>query len=97
MHTNRFWSDPEGPGKLKLIVNMSAPESTSNINKELGTLKYVGIEDAREEVRRQGPGTLLVKVYIKSTYWVIPVHPEDRWLLGVMWDDKTCVCHSAFA
>ena len=38
-----------------------------------------------------GVGSLLAKVDIESPYRVIPVHQEDRQLLGVMWRDQ-CFC-----
>ena len=31
-------------------------------------------------------GDWLAKVDVKSAYRNIPVHPEDRWLLGMMWE-----------
>ena len=38
-----------------------------------------------QQVNRMGCGTLLAKMDIESTYWIIPVCPEDRPLLGVRW------------
>ncbi len=32
-----------------------------------------------------GRGTLLAKVDIQNAYRNIPVHPDDRWLLGMSW------------
>ena len=32
-----------------------------------------------------GQGTLLANFDVKSAYWNIPVHPEDRYLLGMKW------------
>ena len=47
--------------------------------------EYVTVDDAAREVLRQGVGSLLGKVDIKSAYRVVPVHPDDRWLLGMQW------------
>lgn len=44
------------------------------------------VEDAAREVLRQGPDALLAKVDIKGAYRNIPVHPDDRWLLGMQWE-----------
>ena len=67
LHTNRFGVIPKGStGKWRLIVDMSAPEGTSVNNKALGTLKYVGVEDARDEIQRLGSGTLLAKVDVPT-------------------------------
>ena len=45
--------------------------------------EYCGVEDAAREVMKQGRNTVLAKVDIKSAYRVVPVHPDDRWLLGM--------------
>lgn len=34
---------------------------------------------------RAGTGALLAKADIKSAYRLVPVHPDDRMLLGVEW------------
>ena len=56
------------------------------INTRLCSLSYCGVEDAAREVARQGCNTVLVKVDVKRAYRVLPVHPEDRWLLGMHWE-----------
>ena len=38
-----------------------------------------------------GQGTQLVKFDIKSAYRIIPVHPSDRLLLGVLWQGEVFV------
>lgn len=85
------------PGKWRLIVDLSAPEGASvndGISEEACSLSYVTVEDAARQVLRQGAGSLLGKVDVKSAYRVVPVHPDDRWLLGLQWEgalfiDKT--------
>ena len=98
IHTSRFGVIPKGStDKWHLIVDMSAPEGASindGIDKSLSTLSYVGINEAAESIRALGRGSLLAKVDVKSAYRNIPVHPEDRWLMGMLWDgglfvDKT--------
>ena len=42
-------------------------------------------------ITAMGPGFLLAKFDIESAYRLIPVHPDDRPLLGMMWRDKLCV------
>ena len=44
------------------------------------------MDDAAREILAQGQGALLAKVDIKRAYRNIPVHPDDRWLLGMTWD-----------
>jgi hypothetical protein len=36
-------------------------------------------------------GTQLAKIDIKSTFCVIPVHPDDRPLLGVLREDQVYI------
>ena len=38
-----------------------------------------------------GRGTQLAKLDIKSAYRTVPVHPDDRYLLGMTWQSKTYV------
>ena len=38
-----------------------------------------------------GPDAEMAKVDIRSAYRIVPVHPQDRHLLGVMWDGKLYV------
>ena len=38
-----------------------------------------------------GPGTLLLKVDLKSAYRIVPVNPLDRHLLGLCWEDHAYV------
>ncbi len=33
-----------------------------------------------------GQGSLLEKVDVKSAYRNVPVRPDDRWLMGMLWD-----------
>lgn len=47
---------------------------------------YISIVDAAEAVRAAGTGSFLAKVDIKHTYRMVPVHPEDRILLGMAWE-----------
>ena len=38
-----------------------------------------------------GSGTLMAKVDIESAYHLIPVHPQDRLLQGVVWDNRAYI------
>ena len=90
VHTSRFGVIPKGSsGKWRLILDMSSPEGRSvndGINEALCSLTYVGVEDAVKGIKERGKGALLAKVDIKSAYRNIPVHPDDRWLMGMKWD-----------
>ena len=87
---SRFGVIPKGSsGKWRLIVDLSSPEGHSvndGIDADLCSLKYVTVDDAVAAVKQIGLGAELAKVDIRSAYRIIPVHPEDRWLLGMVWE-----------
>ena len=43
------------------------------------------MDDAAEALLQKREGALLAKVDIKHAYRNIPVHPDDRWLLEMVW------------
>ncbi len=91
VHTSRLGVVPKGTsGKWRLIVDMSAPEGASvndGIEKVLGTLTYVRVDAAAKGICTFGRGSLLAKVDVKSAYQNVPVHPDNWWLMGMLWED----------
>ena len=90
MHICRFGVIPKKsqPGKWRLIVDLSHPNEASmndGISSALCSLSYASVDDAADIILKLGRNTQLAKLYIKSAYRIVPVHPEDRWLLGMMW------------
>ena len=74
------------PGQWHLIVDLSSPAGHSvndGISKSLCSLTYVSVDTAVKLVKQLGWGTLLAKVDIRSAYRMLPIHPDDRWLLGM--------------
>ena len=74
---------------------MSHPEGRSvsdGISKALCSLHYVTIDDAITQVVELGQGCLLAKIDIKSAFRLLPVHPTDRHLLQMVWDDSVYTC-----
>ena len=57
------------------------------ISKELCSLSYVRVDDIVPVIQRLGWGTLLAKLDIQAAYMyrTVPVHPDDRQLLGMVW------------
>ena len=79
------------PGKWQLIADLSTPEGHSVndfICKELCSLSYISVDDVARAVLHLGKGSLLAKADIEEAYRMIPVHPEDRLLLGVIWEGQ---------
>ena len=90
VHTSRFGVIPKGStGKWRLILDMSSPEGLSvndGIQEALCSLSYVSVEDATKGVVAKGRGALLAKVDVKSAYRNVSIHPDDRWLMGMLWE-----------
>ena len=58
------------------------------IDPVLGSLKYARFEQVTETVFELGAGAQLAKIDVKSTYRIVPVHPDDRPLLEMWWRDR---------
>ena len=95
VHVSRLGVVPKkGIDKWRLILDLSSPEGRSvndGIRPELCSLSYVSVDDAARMATRAGQGALLAKVDIKSAYRLVPVHPEDRLLLGMAWNGAVFV------
>ena len=82
------------PGRWRLIVNLSAPEGHSTndgIDRELSSVAYTSVDDVIRRVLAVGKGALIAKADVKAPYRNVPVHPRDRWLLGMRWEGVTYV------
>ena len=58
------------------------------IEPELCTLRYTSVDEAARRVCALGVGTQLAKFDVESAYRIVPVHPEDRPLLGMQWKER---------
>ena len=70
---------------------MSHPKGGSindGISPELRSLEYASIDDAVNIILQQGRGSELANSDVANAYRIIPVHPEDRSLLGMRWKGK---------
>ena len=88
LHINRFGviSKPHQLGEWRLIVDMSYPDKASvneGIDPSLCSLLYAIIDDAVIMMLKKGGGAQLAKVDLESAYRMVPVHLEDRQLLGM--------------
>ena len=61
------------------------------ISPPLCSLHYVIIDDAVQQIFTLGKGCLLAKIDIQSAFRLLPVHPADRHLLLMKWNDKVYV------
>ena len=90
LHISRFGVIPKSsqPGKWRLILDLSHPCDYSvndGIEPELCSLSYASVDSAVAVIMRLGKGSLLAKVDLESAYRIIPIHPDDRMLLGMEW------------
>ena len=90
VHTSPFGVIPKKhqPGKWRLIVDLSARDGHSVndfIEKEFSILSYISIDNIAQVVLQLRKGTLLGKMDVKEAFRLVPVHPSDRLLLGMVW------------
>ena len=57
-----------------------------DISEKVSLLSYIGVEEAASGILARGKESLLAKADIQSAYQNIPIHPDDRDLLGMIWD-----------
>lgn len=96
MSINRFGviPKPHQPGKWRLIVDLSHPKGASvndGIEPELCSMSYTSVDEAVRTILELGPQTEMAKFDIESAYRLVPVHPEDRPLLGMKWKGQIYV------
>ena len=96
IHINRMGVVPKGhtPGKWRLITDLSFPEGegvNAGIDPLLCSLRYTSVDRVARVAQSLGRGSLLAKLDIKAAYRLVPVHPDDRHLLGFMWQGASYV------
>ena len=96
IHLNKFGVIPKGhtPGTWRLITDLSSPRGQSvndGIAPRLCSLRYVTVDEIAAVAAALGRGTLIAKLDIQSAYRIVPVHPDDRQLLGVRWQGNMYV------
>ena len=93
VHVNQFGLVPKShqPGKWRLIVDLSHPRGASvngGVEPGLCSMNYTSVAVAVKRVLALGEGARLAKFDVEGAYRTVPVHPDDRWLLGMRWRDK---------
>ena len=90
LHVNRMGVIPKGhiPGRWRLITDLSHPKGSSvndGISPDLCSLRYTSVQRVARTAMLLGKGALMAKLDIKAAYRLVPVHPDDRPLLGIEW------------
>lgn len=88
IHTSLFGVITKStPGKWRLILDLSSPEGgtvNEGICKSWCSMSYTTVTNAVQGSTAHGKEDLMIKLDIHSAYRVVPIHPDDRWLLGMM-------------
>lgn len=82
---------PKPAGCFRRIHHLSTPPKRSvndHIPIRYGHLKYALFNEALDQVRKAGPGAILVKRDLADAFRHIPIHPSDWSLFGFEWRDK---------
>ena len=87
---SRFGVIPKGhyEGKWRLITYQTGHSINDGINPSLYSFHYTTVEIVASEAAALGLGALIAKVDIESAYRLVPVHPDNRSLLGLRLGDK---------
>ena len=93
IQVNRCGVVPKGhiPGKWRVITDLSFPPNGSvneGIDPILCSLTYLSIETVAHTVSLLGTGAMMAKIDIEAAYRLLPVHPQDRLLLGIEWNGE---------
>ena len=73
---------------MALDSDLSSPDGHSvndGIRKDPFTVQYMKVDDTIDRIMSLGRGTLLAKFDVESAYRIIPIHLNDRYLLGMQW------------
>jgi len=95
-HISRFGVIPKQhkPDSWRLIVDLSHPHNHSindGIPPALCSIKYITIDHAISKILQLGKGTMMAKIDIKNAFRLLPVHPADRHLLLMDWNNSTYI------
>ena len=94
IHISRLGVVPKGAGRWRVITDLSFPPGGSvndGISSHLCSLQYTSVDRVANVACSMGRGALMAKLDIKSAYRLLPVHPDDRPLLGIRWQGRVYV------
>ena len=73
---------------------MLSPEDGSvndGIKEPWRSLSYAMVTDAARGITAYGRGTRLIKLDIRNAHRVVLIHPDYRWLMGMIWESSLFV------
>lgn len=91
VHISPFRVIPKGhtPGKWQLIVDLSSPAGGSindDIPAEWCSLSYIKVDGVARHVAQLQRSVIGKDGHSASVQNLVPVHPDDRALLGMKWE-----------
>ena len=78
----------KSPGEFRLIHHLSFPRGYSvndGIGPEDTSVHYATVAEAIRLIKSNGKGCFLAKTDIKNAFRIIPIRPEEHYLLGMKW------------
>ena len=82
------------PGKWRLITDLSFPYGKSvndGINPDITSLTYIRVDDVAQQVITLGRGAMIAKTDIEAAYRLLPIHNDDKHLLGMLWEGRVYI------
>ena len=79
------------PGKWRLILDLSFPQGASvndGVSPDIWHLQLASVDDAVQLILELGANAYNAKLDIRQVYRNVPVHSQDRWLLGMQWQGQ---------
>ena len=76
--------------KWRLILDLSHSKNASvndGIDRSICSLSYMKVDDVVQQILTLGRSCLLAKIDVECAFRNVPVHPHDRHLLGMKWED----------
>lgn len=90
LHISRFGVIPKSEeDQWRMILDLSFPSDgcvNMGISDEDAKVSYEGLDFVIDNIIQAGRGCFLSKFDIQAAYRNIPVHPDDRYLLGMRWE-----------
>ena len=63
----------------------------NSIPRDLDSLQYVSVDDATPIIMNMGCSTQLAKVDVTHAFHNVLIHPDDRYLLGMQWENQVFI------
>ena len=73
------------------VYMYSGGRSVNHKTSCLCSLRHPLVDNAISFILALGRHTQLVKIYLRDAYRILLIHPDDRHLLGISWEDHIYV------